>query len=611
MKRLVFILLSSLLLGSVIWHLTSSASSKARAMQAGRTYTTNADFAEGTLVGVESNTVPYQLQLSREGGIPPFIWVPNQNEGSISKVDTRTGREIGRYRVGGGTGANPSRTTVDLQGNCWVGNRNYASVVQVALAEADCVDRNSNGAIETSRNANGDGDITGAELLDWGKDECVLREVVVASGKEGTFTPGAFTNYSAYGDEGTRAMAIDANGNVWAGVYRDRKYFNIASANGAIVRTIDVAPQAHNPYGAAIDRYGTLWSADVIGNFVLRINPSTGALTKIATNHQVYGLGIDNLNHLFASGWESSKISRINVVTNQLEWTKDLEYRSRGVVVSDDNDVWIANSNSNRVHRWTNDGTPKTSISTGSGESSGVSIDQSGKIWVVNRNDSTIRRIDPATNTVDLSKTLPGTSGHYGYSDMTGKVARTVTSRTGTWTVVYDSGAANTTWGTLRWNGTEPAGTSIKARVRSSANQTNWSNWEQATSGTSFSAIPANRYLLIEATLQITTGETSPILHDLTVTQGGGDGSACTYSVTPAAQTFSTAGGTGTINVATQAGCSWSANSNFPWITVTAGGSGEGSGTVSYTVAANTGQRMRVGGFTVAGRYVAIARSRR
>ncbi|MBS1791708.1 MAG: VCBS repeat-containing protein [Acidobacteria bacterium] len=573
-----------------------------------RTYTTSADFAEGILVGLEYTTVPNQLQLSREGGIPPYIWVPNQNEGSISKVDTRTGREAARYRTGGGTSANPSRTTVDLQGNCWVGNRNYASVVKVALAESDCVDRDGSGAIDTSRDSNGDGDITGAELLDWGKDECVLKEVVVAAGKEGTYTPGAFTNYSAYGDEGTRAMAIDANGNVWAGVYRDRKYFNISGADGAILRTIDVSSQSHNPYGAAIDRYGTLWSADVLTGFVLKINPMTGSLTKITLNHQAYGLGIDKLDHLFVSGWESSKLSRINVLTNQIDWTKDIEYRSRGVVVSDDNDVWVANSNSSRVIRWSNDGVPKTTISAGSGESSGVSIDQNGKIWVVNRNDSTIRRIDPATNTVDLPKTLNGTSGHYGYSDMTGKVARTVTTSTGTWTAVYDSGAANTPWGTISWNSLEPAGTSIRARVRSSANQTSWSTWEQAMKGVSLSATPANRYLQIEVTLQITTGGSSPILYDLTVASGSGGGT-CAFAVSPTNQSFTSAGGTGSVNVTTGTGCNWTALSGYSWITINSGTSGAGSGTVNYIVAANTTASSRIGSMLIAGQFVVIAQS--
>ena len=241
MKRLFLTLISFLFTGVVAWYVTWPGLSQAHVMQQGRTYTTSADFAEGVLVGVESTTVANQLQLSREGGIPPYIWVPNQNEGSLSKIDTRDGRETARYRTGGGS-SNPSRTTVDLQGNAWVANRNFATVVKIALAEADCEDRNGNSLIETSRDANNDGNITGAELLDWGKDECVLKEVVLAAGKEGTFTPGAFTNYSSYGDEGARALTIDGGGNVWVAIHRDRKYFNISSANAAVVGAARTLP---------------------------------------------------------------------------------------------------------------------------------------------------------------------------------------------------------------------------------------------------------------------------------------------------------------------------------------------------------------------------------
>jgi len=97
----------------------------------GATYTTNGDFDEGTLVGVEHQTVADQLHLSSESTTLPFIWVPNSNEGTVSKIDTVTGRELGRYRTGpAGVYGNPSRTTVDLYGNCWVGNRNSGTVVK-------------------------------------------------------------------------------------------------------------------------------------------------------------------------------------------------------------------------------------------------------------------------------------------------------------------------------------------------------------------------------------------------------------------------------------------------------------------------------------------------
>lgn len=60
-------------------------------------------------------------------------------------------------------------------------------------------------------------------------------------------------------------------------------------------------------------------------------------------------------------------------------------------------------------------------------------------------------------------------------------------------------------------------------------------------------------------------------------------------SIFPWDASYPAAGGSGTITVATQVGCPWTANSNVPWVTVTSGSSGSGSGGVSYTVAPNTG----------------------
>jgi large repetitive protein len=160
---------------------------------AGRTYTTNDDFEEGTMVGVEA--VDDQLQLTEKVTTLPFIWVPN-NSGTVSKVDTETGNELGRYRVvppGLPENGSPSRTTVDLQGNVWVGNRTAGTVVKIGLYEAgQLIDRNGDGIIQTSRDLNEDGDITGDEILPWGEDECVLFEVVLVPGHEGTNAPGEY-----------------------------------------------------------------------------------------------------------------------------------------------------------------------------------------------------------------------------------------------------------------------------------------------------------------------------------------------------------------------------------------------------------------------------------
>lgn len=63
----------------------------------------------------------------------------------------------------------------------------------------------------------------------------------------------------------------------------------------------------------------------------------------------------------------------------------------------------------------------------------------------------------------------------------------------------------------------------------------------------------------------------------------------CTYTLSPSSADFTAAGGSGSFQVKTQSGCDWTASSSRSWASITGGASGIGSGTVSYTVAANSG----------------------
>ncbi len=84
----------------------------------------------------------------------------------------------------------------------------------------------------------------------------------------------------------------------------------------------------------------------------------------------------------------------------------------------------------------------------------------------------------------------------------------------------------------------------------------------------------------------------------LTVNQAG---VACTYSLSPSSQSFTPAGGTGTLTVSASSGCSWSASSQASWITIQSGSSGTMNGAKIYTVASNSGNSSRTGTLTVAG----------
>ena len=76
---------------------------------------------------------------------------------------------------------------------------------------------------------------------------------------------------------------------------------------------------------------------------------------------------------------------------------------------------------------------------------------------------------------------------------------------------------------------------------------------------------------------------------------------SCSYAIDPANQSFTAAGGPGSVNVTTSSICPWTAASNVDWIIVTSGVSGAGNGTVNYSVAANTGTASRTGTLSVAG----------
>ena len=83
-----------------------------------------------------------------------------------------------------------------------------------------------------------------------------------------------------------------------------------------------------------------------------------------------------------------------------------------------------------------------------------------------------------------------------------------------------------------------------------------------------------------------------------TVSQSG---ISCSYAINPTSASYGENGGSGSVGVTANAGCSWSASSNDSWITVTSGASGSGNGTVGYSVAANGSTSARSGSITIAG----------
>lgn len=85
------------------------------------------------------------------------------------------------------------------------------------------------------------------------------------------------------------------------------------------------------------------------------------------------------------------------------------------------------------------------------------------------------------------------------------------------------------------------------------------------------------------------------------------DSITCTYALTPPNQVVSASAGGQVMTVTTQSGCAWSATSAAPWLTLTGGSPGPGSGTVAYNVAANPGPNPRRGSLTIAGKLFIVS----
>jgi hypothetical protein len=98
------------------------------------------------------------------------------------------------------------------------------------------------------------------------------------------------------------------------------------------------------------------------------------------------------------------------------------------------------------------------------------------------------------------------------------------------------------------------------------------------------------------------TGTITVAGQTVTVTQATG----CVYAVVPLSQTVSDNAGPGApITVTTLMGCTWTATTSTPWISIQTGQSGTGPGIVTFRVSTNNGSQ-RTGTMTIAGQTVTV-----
>jgi hypothetical protein len=363
------------------------------------------------------------------------IWVANSQEGTVSKLDTRTRLEVGRYWTDSTTGGgNPSRTTVNSHGDVVVSNRNTG--ISTKILASDCPDLNGSGTIETS---SGGGDVFG-----WGSDECIAWSTVVGAGARGSaveerpILDGGFHEY------------------VWVGAYSEGVLHEVDGETGALTgRSVGGV----TPYGAAMGPGGILWTQ--AGQALASIDTTTLAMRTfpLPGGESWYGLTVDGAGRV----WIGGSVARFDPATET--WASpDASVRGAGIAADSEGHVWTGSGTIFKIDAETLE---HTTIATG-GSEYGWAVDFDGFVWGVNISHNTATVIDPSDDSFVLVS--PPFNYPYTYSDMTGFQMRNAVQTNGQYRHLASAcEGANVDWLSLSWDVDAPAGTRIVFAVRTGA----------------------------------------------------------------------------------------------------------------------------------------------
>ena len=266
------------------------------------------------------------LTLADQNYDLPFLWAANSGDNTVSKIDTRNLKEVGRYRVCN----NPSRTAVDLEGNAFIACRYDGGVAKIGVIDPECIDRNNNLVIDTSRDTNNNGVIDGGEMLAAGADECVLW----------TKFPAAAAPYAVGCSSASvcgRAAGVDVNNDVWIGIWANSRLYRLDGATGDTIKSIAIP---HRPYGLAIAEDGMIWVASRETNGALmRVNPQTDAVTTWvsgtgnytgAPSTDNYGISIDPFGSIWLGQYQAKGLKRFTLNADGITGVFSGPYGSSG-----------------------------------------------------------------------------------------------------------------------------------------------------------------------------------------------------------------------------------------------------------------------------------------
>jgi hypothetical protein len=336
-----------------------------------------------------------------------YIWIANSPEGTVSKIDTQTLQEVGRYRVRPQGGGEPSRTSVNLKGDVVIGSR-IGGVTKIWARPADCKESNGVPGIQTSKGKN--------DVLAWGQEECVAwyTDYNFTSERAVAWTTGTLNPQTCEYDDPK----------VWIGATSDSQTLRVLRLHGddgSMDGMVDIPGTAgymsRSPYGAAVDANNEVWMVNAYcGGTLVHIHEDYMYETfNVPPEVCPYGIAVDSKGYIWIGGYQQYT-GRYDPIA--AKW--DL-VAAQGLGIQEDakGKLWLGAYGQNGVYEIDGDSLAVlsyTAVPT-TGQSKGISIDFYGYVWIVSDAGTTAVRMDPLTKAI---QTYAGLNDPYSYSDMTG-----------------------------------------------------------------------------------------------------------------------------------------------------------------------------------------------
>jgi hypothetical protein len=349
------------------------------------------------------------------GDIEGFIWIANSGEGTVSKIDTVTGVELGRYIARPDSAGSPSRTSVNNRGDVVVANR-LGGVTMIRANVEDCEDINGVPGIQTSSGP--------TDILPWGQDDCVAWYTEIPHGDN---RPVAWT--AGHTDPDT-CQYLDRD--VWT-AWSDAALGTAVVAlldgeTGAIIQQVPLPelPEAwpgwFGFYGGAVDKDDNFWAAQLQGGLLVKVNRSDFTVqTYPVPTEGGYGMTVTPDGYVWLCGRYTHRLDPDTGTWASVNHFADPDSIHTGGCMGDGQGLLWRGAYGQLMALDTETlGVVKQIPVTQADDDFiwGVAIDFDGYVWAVPRNGSRAYKVSPETDSVVL--TVQGLVAAYTYSDMTG-----------------------------------------------------------------------------------------------------------------------------------------------------------------------------------------------